>query len=199
LACRYLKQRDLCEYRHKRDEISEEEMPQDKFNLADLRSFGQRMNLCPFVFAQVLAERAEFVLAPYPYALRAYETHRVLSLYPETLVIFDEGHNVEFAARDSALLEIGRWRLKGVLRGIDAIDAAPEVKGGLRQLATGMLQTIDWHGRSGGARATSRCRRSRWSSERGASRSARSRSSVAQSRDGSRVKRRTRSRSSTSR
>ena len=78
----------------------------DPMDIEDLVNMGKRLKGCPYFASKIMAEDAELVFTPYNYLLDP-RTRAAMDIDIEgSIIIFDEGHNIEDTSRDAASEEV---------------------------------------------------------------------------------------------
>lgn len=77
-----------------------------KYDIEDLINICREEVKCPYYVTRNLMKRAEFILAPYNYILDSAIRKSMKLDLNNSVVIFDEGHNIEGICRDSASLSL---------------------------------------------------------------------------------------------
>ncbi|KAJ1899188.1 hypothetical protein LPJ66_002269 [Kickxella alabastrina] len=76
------------------------------WDIEDIVSLGKRLNACPYYAVRELAGTADLVFCPYNYILDPGVREAAGIELEGNIVILDEAHNVENAARDAGSLEV---------------------------------------------------------------------------------------------
>ncbi|KAJ1957741.1 hypothetical protein GGI12_004939 [Dipsacomyces acuminosporus] len=110
-ACRALVDTDSCRpYFHYRDLVGNRElMPGGRleiWDLEDLVMLGKEVSGCPYFASRELASAADIVFCPYNYILDPGVRGAANIELDGSVVILDEAHNVENAAREAGSMEI---------------------------------------------------------------------------------------------
>eukprot|EP00547_Thalassionema_nitzschioides_P012812 CAMPEP_0194257186 /NCGR_PEP_ID=MMETSP0158-20130606/38397_1 /TAXON_ID=33649 /ORGANISM="Thalassionema nitzschioides, Strain L26-B" /LENGTH=404 /DNA_ID=CAMNT_0038996135 /DNA_START=8 /DNA_END=1219 /DNA_ORIENTATION=- len=81
---------------------------QPVMDMEDLLTMGKTRKVCPFYYTRSLIENAELILVPYNYLFDKEARTSTLSDVPwkNSVVIFDEAHNLEGFASDSASFDL---------------------------------------------------------------------------------------------
>ena len=75
-------------------------------DIEDLVKAGRRRTACPYYTARALAETADIVFCPYNYLIDPMIRESVSIELRNSVVIFDEAHNIEDVARDAASVDV---------------------------------------------------------------------------------------------
>ena len=74
----------------------------EPLDIEDLVKMGKRLKGCPYFASKIMAEDAELVFTPYNYILDP-RTRAAMDIDIEgSIIIFDEGHNIEDTSREAA-------------------------------------------------------------------------------------------------
>ena len=94
---------------------------QPVMDMEDLVSMGKSHQVCPFYYTRSLVEDADLVLVPYNYLFDKDARTTTLSDIPwdNAVIIFDEAHNLESFASDSASFDISSKDIAGCMSEID--------------------------------------------------------------------------------
>jgi len=94
---------------------------QPVMDMEDLVLMGKTHHVCPFYYTRSLVEDADLVLVPYNYLFDKDARTTTLSDIPwdNAVVIFDEAHNLESFASDSASFDISSKDVAGCMSEID--------------------------------------------------------------------------------
>ncbi|KAJ1870564.1 hypothetical protein LPJ55_004561 [Coemansia sp. RSA 990] len=76
------------------------------WDLEDLVKLGRKTNACPYYASREMAINAELIFCPYNYILDPTVRDAAGIELANSVVIFDEAHNIENAARDAASFEV---------------------------------------------------------------------------------------------
>ena len=107
-------------------------------DLEDLVAMGHEAKVCPFYYTRGQIEKAELVLVPYNYLFDKDARETTLSDIPwdNAVVIFDEAHNLESFASESASFDLTSTDIAGCVRDatkvINILQGSPEVANHLK-------------------------------------------------------------------
>eukprot|EP00794_Sanderia_malayensis_P020345 gene20345-22348_t len=103
----------ICSYYEKFDaEGREEVIPPGIYNLDDLKSYGREMHWCPYFLARYAITHANIVVYSYHYLLDPKIADLVSKEMPKnSVVIFDEAHNIDNVCIESMSVNINRRTL----------------------------------------------------------------------------------------
>ncbi len=84
-------------------------LPGGAYNLDDLKTFARARGLCPYFFARHALQQASFVVYSYHYLLDPKIAEQVSQDLPRnSVVVFDEAHNIDNTCIDSMSVKITR-------------------------------------------------------------------------------------------
>ncbi len=84
-------------------------LPGGAYNLDDLKSFARARGICPYFFARHALAQASFVVYSYHYLLDPKIAEQVSKDLPRnSVVVFDEAHNIDNTCIDSMSVKITR-------------------------------------------------------------------------------------------
>lgn len=92
-------------------------------DMEDLVSMGHTHQVCPFYYTRGLVEDAELVLVPYNYLFDKDSRAGTLSgiAWNNAVVIFDEAHNLESFASESASFDLSTKDIGGAMMEVDRV------------------------------------------------------------------------------
>jgi regulator of telomere elongation helicase 1 len=120
-----------------KEEGSGETQQQAVMDMEDLIELGKQHKICPFYYTRSQVETAELILVPYNYLFDKDARETTLSTIPwdNSVVIFDEAHNLESFASESASFDLSSTDISGCLNelqiGINYLDGQPDLNFGL--------------------------------------------------------------------
>lgn len=96
---------------------------QPVMDMEDLVSMGHSHKVCPFYYTRGLVEDAELILVPYNYLFDKDSRSTTLADVPwdNAIVIFDEAHNLEGFASESASFDLTTKDIGGAMMEIDRV------------------------------------------------------------------------------
>lgn len=105
------------------NEMSLEFGQQPIMDMEDLVAMGEEHKVCPFYYTRDQVEKAELILMPYNYLFDkdARSTTLVNVPWENSVVIFDEAHNLESFASESASFDLSTTDISGCLAEIDRV------------------------------------------------------------------------------
>ena len=111
---------------------------QPVMDMEDLVSMGKKSQVCPFYYTRSKVETAELVLVPYNYLFDKDARETTLAGIPwdNAVVIFDEAHNLESFASESASFDLSNHDVAGcvseVQKAMNYAQAMPEQTANLK-------------------------------------------------------------------
>jgi regulator of telomere elongation helicase 1 len=100
-------------------------------DIEELAAMGRDQRMCPYFLSRESGQRADLVLMPYNYLFDPVVRRGLQVNWTNSIVIFDEAHNVEQVATDAASCEISTatlgsciTELKGILQALQEGSAA---------------------------------------------------------------------------
>jgi DNA repair helicase Rad3 len=88
-------------------------------DIEDLGALGRDLHACPFFLSKVALSEAEIVVCPYNYVLEPSIASSTKLLDDRSVIIIDEGHNIEKHCREAGSAEIAEKALNDIHRRID--------------------------------------------------------------------------------
>lgn len=107
---------------------------QPVLDMEDLVSMGKSSSVCPFYYTRSLVEDAELILLPYNYLFDKDTRESTLAevAWDNAIVIFDEAHNLESFASESASFDLSSVDIAGCImectKAANYVQAQPELK-----------------------------------------------------------------------
>ncbi|EFP12608.1 hypothetical protein CRE_29819 [Caenorhabditis remanei] len=110
-VCRGLVSKRACHYYNKFDAMTTDKMNEvlDKGDAMDIEDFvklGTQNSLCPYFMSRQRSETAELILLPYNYIIDPKMRRRYKLDLKNSIVIFDEAHNLESICESNASAEL---------------------------------------------------------------------------------------------
>jgi regulator of telomere elongation helicase 1 len=84
-------------------------------DIEELAELGRSTGFCPYYHGRNSAGEAELILMPYNYLLDAASRRSLKVAWPGAIVIFDEAHNLEGVASDSASFELTSYDIAAAI------------------------------------------------------------------------------------
>ncbi|KAH9419773.1 Regulator of telomere elongation helicase 1 [Dermatophagoides pteronyssinus] len=149
-TCRHKVKNNLCSYHHNYErKVSDLSFCGSKiYDIEDLIAFGNEHKACPYYMSKALTDyNTSLTFMPYNYILDP-SIRKTLKLNLEnTIIIFDEGHNIERVCEDSMSTELKSETLVLFLRAFDLVlQSLKELKDGkYDDLNSKELSDLDMH------------------------------------------------------
>lgn len=136
-TCHHKVKNNLCTYHHNYErKISDIRMTNSKvFDIEDLMKFGNEHKACPYYLSKSMKD-SSLVFMPYNYVLDPSIRKTFKLNLENSVIIFDEGHNIEQVCQDSMSTEIKSDFLALFIKSFDAVLLS------LNQLNEGKYQGI---------------------------------------------------------
>ncbi|KAL0027241.1 hypothetical protein WJX77_006278 [Trebouxia sp. C0004] len=114
-------------------------------DIEDLAKVGRDHKACPYYAATHFAGEADLVFCPYSYLLDPVIRSAMDITLDESVLIFDEAHNIEDTARDAASAELELDQLQEVQLAFQKMDVYSGAPGSVYQsLAEAMAWLLTW-------------------------------------------------------
>jgi regulator of telomere elongation helicase 1 len=103
-------------------------------DIEELLEVGKKHNVCPFYYTRSLVEGAELILMPYNYLFDKDSRTTTLAeiAWDNAVVIFDEAHNLESFASDSASFDLSNGDIAGCIaeltKAMNYVQALPDLQ-----------------------------------------------------------------------
>ena len=98
-------------------------------DIEDLTTQGRERHVCPYYVSREAAETADLVLVPYSYLLQPSFRSTLRLNWSQSVVVFDEAHNLESFASEAASFKVDSVDIAGVIREIDELRARADEPG----------------------------------------------------------------------
>uniref|UniRef100_A0A8R1E3J8 DNA helicase n=1 Tax=Caenorhabditis japonica TaxID=281687 RepID=A0A8R1E3J8_CAEJA len=110
-VCRGLVKKRTCHYYNQFDSYSTEKISEifdtgEAMDIEDFVKFGTKNSLCPYYLTRQRSETAELILLPYNYVIDPKMRRRHKLDLKNSIVIFDEAHNLESICESNASAEL---------------------------------------------------------------------------------------------
>lgn len=131
--CRYRNDLETFSTPQNESETGDDRGTQPIMDMEELVEMGQQRKVCPFYYTRSLAQKAELILVPYNYLFDKDARTSTLSEVPwdNAVIIFDEAHNLESFASDSASFDLSSTDIAGciaeVQKAVNYLQAMPDV------------------------------------------------------------------------
>lgn len=115
----------ICDFYESFDaEGRETMMPAGVFGLDDLKQFGRERGWCPYFLARQAINQAQIIVYSYHYLLDPKIAELVSrQLARESVVVFDEAHNIDNVCIDSMSVKITRRTIENSTAALSKLDA----------------------------------------------------------------------------
>lgn len=80
----------------------------EKFDIEDLKTYCKENVRCPFMIAREMAKEAPLIFCPYNYIISPQLREQLKLNLKNSIVIFDEAHNIEDVCRETAKFSVKR-------------------------------------------------------------------------------------------
>lgn len=114
------------------------------FDIEDLVGLGREVGGCPYFTAQAKLLNADIVFLPYNYLIDPQIRERSSISLEGNIVVIDEGHNIEDAARDAVSITVTIPELKAVATAFRLLHAAPAGLKCVQNLVKMTDMLIEW-------------------------------------------------------
>lgn len=114
---------ELCDYFENHEKAAENALlPPGVYTLEDLRAFGKNRGWCPYFLARHMVQFANVIVYSYQYLLDP-KVAGIISkeLQKETVVVFDEAHNIDNVCIEALSVSVRRVTLEGANRNLNKI------------------------------------------------------------------------------
>lgn len=105
-ACSSIVGKHGCTYRNNLDGFSDGMAENEVLDIEDLTIVGKKKKICPYYYSRDTSAAADIVFMPYNYLLDSAIRRTMKINFENSVVIFDEAHNLEKVAADSASFTI---------------------------------------------------------------------------------------------
>lgn len=93
------------------------------YDLDDLKEFGRQSSWCPYFLARYTIQHANVVIYSYHYLLDPKIAEIVSKELPkQSVVVFDEAHNIDNVCIDSMSLSINKRLLQKCTENLDTLN-----------------------------------------------------------------------------
>lgn len=102
-------------------------LPDGVYTLEGLRNYGKEQGMCPYFLARHAIQNAKIIVYSYCYVLDPKIADIVSKEIPRnTVVVFDEAHNIDNVCIESMSVKLTRTTLGGALRNLDSLSEEVE-------------------------------------------------------------------------
>ncbi|KAI9270400.1 hypothetical protein BDA99DRAFT_501656 [Phascolomyces articulosus] len=132
-ACTQLLDDGLCSYANRIKNILTEPSIRpgginEIWDIEDLTQLGKKKGGCPYFSARTLADTAHIIFCPYNYLLDPLVRSSLELDLTDSVIILDEAHNIEDAARSSGSFELTEVQLRIVAIELVQVSRHPKVE-----------------------------------------------------------------------
>ncbi len=122
MTCKKLRRGNQCPFAHGRT-YKVSELKTNIMDIEDLLAFGQKHQVCPFYATREMLIHADLLLMPYNYLLdsKVSSAHKNIQ-YTNSIIIFDEAHNIQKAAEDASSFQVSVSDLKKCIEEVRQIQ-----------------------------------------------------------------------------
>ncbi|ORY98222.1 helicase C-terminal domain-domain-containing protein [Syncephalastrum racemosum] len=122
-ACNIAVDKKSCIYKHNMRKLAYHSALRDSpiFDIEDLCQLGKKTKGCPYFAAQKVAEVADVVFCPYNYIIDPTVRRSLDINIKDSIIVLDEAHNIEDAARQAASYETAESDLKIIIVELEQI------------------------------------------------------------------------------
>lgn len=120
------------------------EIPFEVFDIEDLHKLGNESKICPYYLQKQRVAEADLVLMPYNYLIDSRIRGTFKIDYANSIIIFDEAHNVGRVSEDVSSFEININHLKAVLGELNLLGKNMEDKADIKDFTSepGMVESL---------------------------------------------------------
>jgi len=114
-ACDELLKESQCNYFKGVNTMLNTTVTRTVHDIEDLCKVGERHKGCPYYLSRKIAQDAELIFGPYNYLVDPVVCRSMGIELEDTIIIFDEAHNIEDVAREAASLDLERFSVMETL------------------------------------------------------------------------------------
>ncbi|KAL4529286.1 hypothetical protein Ndes2526A_g04083 [Nannochloris sp. 'desiccata'] len=114
-ACDELLKESQCNYFKGVNTMLNTAVTRTVHDIEDLCKVGKRQKGCPYYLSRKLSQDAELIFGPYNYLVDPVVCRSMGIELENTIIIFDEAHNIEDVAREAASLDLERFTVMETL------------------------------------------------------------------------------------
>lgn len=111
-------------YRGMRNVTTKKQIRSGAWDLEDLVKVGRRVRGCPYYASREMLPSADIIFCPYNYLIDPVIREQMGANVKNSIVILDEAHNIEDAAREAASFEFPDSELTAATSDLDAIETS---------------------------------------------------------------------------
>ncbi len=118
---------ETCNFFETLERAEESTIPGGVYTLEDLKEFGQTHQYCPYFLARKLLNQANVLIYSYHYLLDPKVADLVSKeLAKDSIVVFDEAHNIDNVCIEALSIDITRPILDGSIRSLNSLSHSIE-------------------------------------------------------------------------
>jgi len=125
-ACQNLNNKHACSYKSNLDGYQGAiegvgDAPSPIYDIEELVKVGRRDNICPYYYSRDVSEYADIIFLPYNYLLDTSIRSTLNVRWEQSVVIFDEAHNIEKVASDAASFSLSSTEVATCIRELQQV------------------------------------------------------------------------------
>ena len=118
--CRQLRNKKLCKYFNNVDRVNVNSF--DRCDIEELYECGIKGNFCTYYFSRNKQNHADIVFLPYNYIIEQSINSKLSLNISNSIIIIDEGHNIESVCEDSVSCELSTKLLNEVISDLRGVE-----------------------------------------------------------------------------
>lgn len=125
-ACQNLNNKRSCSYKSNLDGYQGAvegvgDSPSPIYDIEELVKVGRRDNICPYYYSRDFSEYADIIFLPYNYLLDTSIRSTLNIRWDQSVVIFDEAHNIEKVASEAASFSLSSTEIATCIRELQQV------------------------------------------------------------------------------
>lgn len=125
-ACQNLNNKHACSYKSNLDGYQGAvegvgDAPSPIYDIEDLVKVGRRDNICPYYHSRDFSEYADIIFLPYNYLLDTSIRSTLNVRWEQSVVVFDEAHNIEKVASEAASFSLTSTEIATCIRELQQV------------------------------------------------------------------------------
>lgn len=125
-ACQNLNNKHACSYKSNLEGYQGAvegagDSPSPIYDIEDLVKVGRRDNICPYYYSRDFSEYADIIFLPYNYLLDTSIRSTLNVRWEQSVVVFDEAHNIEKVASDAASFSMSSSEIATCIRELQQV------------------------------------------------------------------------------
>jgi Fanconi anemia group J protein len=142
--CRDLGKTRSCHFSHRTRDLLESLMTSGVWDIEDAVKMGRRQKGCPYYASRAAVQKASIVFAPYNYILDCNIRASMGVELRDSIVLFDEAHNIEDVSRTAASTQLNRSMLHSTIDQLRGLSRAGTIAfKSLLQLVSDIVEWMD--------------------------------------------------------